>query len=147
MASLRALQPHRKYVGPVIRRFTRSFLRVLAASCAGPIRPDACLLQKTGFLPPWYANRPDDKAFLEQDKKTEHPFAARQADEQGPHETTIRAGEERVLAWIPGVRAPGSYTVRARLIYDLNSYNDREFEGDQFEIAQQSLDLTIPTSQ
>ena len=105
------------------------------------------LTTKDWFFAPWYASRPDDKAFLEQDKTAEHPFAARQADEQGPHETIIRAGEQRVLAWAPEVRAAGRYTVRARLVYDLNRYNDRAFQDDQFEIAQETLEFTIPTSQ
>jgi hypothetical protein len=65
---------------------------------------------------PWYAARPDDKAFLEADKKAEHPFAARQADEQGPHET----GEQRVLDWLSELPAgwlpelpAGRYIARA----------------------------------
>jgi hypothetical protein len=102
---------------------------------------------KDWMFAPWYAGRPDDKAFLEADKKAEHPFAARQADEQGPHETIIRAGEQRVLAWTPEVRAPGRYTVRARLVYDLNRYNDRAFQEDQFDMAQGALEFTISTSQ
>jgi hypothetical protein len=60
---------------------------------------------------------------------------------------SIRAGEERVLAWAPEVPAPGRYTVRARLVYDLNRYNDRAFQDDQFEMAQVTLEFTIPTSQ
>jgi nitrate/TMAO reductase-like tetraheme cytochrome c subunit len=105
------------------------------------------LVTKDWFFAPWYASRPDDRAFLEEDKKSEHSFAATQADEQGPHETIIRAGEERVLAWAPEVPAPGRYTVRARLVYDLNRYNDRAFQDDQFEMAQETLEFTIPTSQ
>jgi hypothetical protein len=105
------------------------------------------LITKDWFFAPWYASRPDDKAFLEADKKAEHPFAARQADEQGPHETIIRAGEQRVVAWTPEVRAAGRYTVRARLVYDLNRYNDRAFQDDQFEMTQETLEFTIPTSQ
>jgi hypothetical protein len=37
--------------------------------------------------------------------------------------------------------------VRARLVYDLNRYNDRAFQDDQFEMAQETLEFTIPTSQ
>jgi hypothetical protein len=84
---------------------------------------------------------------LEEDKKSKYPFAVTQADEQGPHEAIIRAGEERVLAWAPEVPAPGRYTVCARLVYDLNRYNDRAFQDDQFEMAQVTLEFTIPTSQ
>ncbi len=97
---------------------------------------------KDWMFAPWYTARPDDKAFLEADKKTEHPFAAKQADEQGPHETIIRAGEQRVLDWAPEVPA-GRYVVRARLIYDLNRYNDRAFKDDQREIAQRALEITV----
>ena len=87
---------------------------------------------------PWYGNRPDDRAFLEEDKKRPDAVAAMQADAQGPHEAPIRAGEERILAWTPTLK-PGVYTVRARLIYDLNRYNDRAFTGDQTEIYRSSL--------
>jgi hypothetical protein len=97
---------------------------------------------KDWMFAPWYAGRPDDKAFLEADKTAEHPFAARQADEQGPHEAIIRAGEQRVLDWIPGV-AEGRYTVRARLVYDLNRYNDRAFQDDQHEMARRTLAITV----
>jgi hypothetical protein len=97
---------------------------------------------KDWMFAPWYAGRPDDKAFLEADKNAEHPFAARQADEQGPHETIIRAGEQRVLNWSPGL-PPGRYTVQARLIYDLNRYNDREFKEDQLDMAQGTLEVVV----
>jgi hypothetical protein len=55
------------------------------------------------------------------------------ADEKGPHETIIRAGEERILAWVPKLKT-GEYEVRASLIYDLNRYNDPNFEGHQTTI-------------
>ncbi|KAA0894083.1 hypothetical protein [Oryzomonas rubra] len=82
---------------------------------------------------PWYGARPDDKKFLEEDKKRPDAKAAMQADAQGPHEEIIRAGEERILPWMPKLPA-GEYTVRARLIYDLNRYNDESFTDDQTEI-------------
>jgi hypothetical protein len=91
---------------------------------------------------PWYGNRPDDRAFLEEDKKRPDALAAGQADAQGPHEAPIRAGEERVLSWTPTLR-PGAYSVRARLIYDLNRYNDPAFTGDQTEIYRSSLSIRI----
>jgi hypothetical protein len=47
---------------------------------------------------PWYGDRPDDRAFLEEDKRRPDAVAALQADEQGPHEAPIRAGEERILS-------------------------------------------------
>jgi hypothetical protein len=48
---------------------------------------------------PWYGDRPDDKAFLEEDKTKPDASSATQADAQGPHEETVRAGEDRVLTW------------------------------------------------
>jgi len=91
---------------------------------------------------PWYGNRPDDRAFLGEDQKRPDAVAAVQADAQGPHEAPIRAGEERVLSWTPTLRR-GGYTVRARLIYDLNRYNDPRFTGDQTEIYRSSLSIKI----
>jgi|JI10StandDraft_1071094.scaffolds.fasta_scaffold01348_15 nitrate/TMAO reductase-like tetraheme cytochrome c subunit len=91
---------------------------------------------------PWYGNRPDDRAFLEEGKKRPDAMAATQADAQGPHETSIRAGEERMLSWSPALAA-GSYTVRAALVYDLNRYNDRAFKEDQTEIQRSSLPIAV----
>ena len=89
---------------------------------------------------PWYGNRPDDRKFLEEDKKLPDAVATTQADAQGPHEAPIRAGEERILAWSPKLNA-GEYTIRASLIYDLNRYNPR-FD-DQTEIYRSSLPVKI----
>ena len=97
---------------------------------------------KEWMFAPWYQSRPDDRAFLEADKKHEHPHAAAQADLQGPHETIIRAGERRTLGWVPEI-VDGAYTVRARLIYDLNRYNDRAFTGDQREMANSELEFVV----
>ncbi len=91
---------------------------------------------------PSYGDRPDDRAFLEADKTRPDAVAATQADAQGPHESPIRAGEERILSWIPAL-TPGDYTIRASLIYDLNRYNERTFLGDQTEIYRASLSLTV----
>ena len=91
---------------------------------------------------PWYGGRPDDKAFLEEDKKLPDAKAAMQADAQGPHESIIRAGEERILAWSP-VLKPGSYTVQARLVYDLNRYNDLTDKGDQTLFKATSLAISV----
>ncbi len=90
---------------------------------------------------PWFGNRPDDKAFLEEDKKSSEREAA-MADAQGPHEAPIRAGESRILSWVPELKV-GHYTVRSRLVYDLNRYNDRAFLDDQTEIYRSSLKLKI----
>ena len=91
---------------------------------------------------PWYGDRPDDKAFLEEDKKRPDAVSAIQADAQGPHETIIRAGEDRVLNWMPALKK-GAYTVQAKLIYDLNRYNERTFLADQTEINHASLSIKI----
>src|SRR5262249_1206147 len=96
---------------------------------------------KEWMFAPWFANRPDDRAFLEDDRTGPQPTAAMQADIQGPHETIIRAGEKRVLEWRPEI-AEGNYDVRARLVYDLNRYNDRSFKDDQHEIAFRSLNIS-----
>lgn len=60
----------------------------------------------------------------------------------GPHEMSIRAGEERILPWTPQLK-PGEYTVKARLIYDLNRYNARSFTGDQTETNSSTLIITV----
>jgi nitrate/TMAO reductase-like tetraheme cytochrome c subunit len=91
---------------------------------------------------PWYGPRPDDRGFLKEDEKRPDHVAATQADEQGPHEAPIRAGEERVLTWAPELKG-GSYTIEAVMTYDLNRYNDRSFKGDQREIARFSLPFQV----
>jgi nitrate/TMAO reductase-like tetraheme cytochrome c subunit len=97
---------------------------------------------KEWMFAPWFASRPDDLAFVEEDKKGPQPIAAIQADMQGPHETIIRAGEQRTLDWTPEV-LDGVYSVQARLIYDLNRYNARSFKEDQSEIAHVVLDIMV----
>jgi hypothetical protein len=91
---------------------------------------------------PSFANRPDDRKFLSEDMKGPEPVATTQADAQGPHETIIRAGEDRVLNWQPALD-DGGYTVRATLSYDLNRYNDRAFKDDQYEIGRASLPIEV----
>lgn len=97
---------------------------------------------KEWMFAPWYGPRPDDRKFLEEDKKRPDAVAAMQADAQGLHETSIRAGEERILPWVPQLK-PGEYTVKARLIYDLNRYNDRSFKEDQTEINSTTLIIRV----
>lgn len=91
---------------------------------------------------PWYGPRPDDRKFMEEDKKRPDAVAALQADAQGPHEAPIKAGEERVLPWSPKLKA-GHYTLKARLVYDLNRYNDRSFKADQTEFNSSTLVFTV----
>jgi hypothetical protein len=100
------------------------------------------IASKEWMFATWFGNRPDDRAFMDEDKKGPEPIAATQADAQGPHETPIRAGEERVLSWAPRI-AGGKYTIRATLIHDLNRYNDRAFKDDQQEIARATLPVKI----
>lgn len=91
---------------------------------------------------PWYGNRPDDRKFLDEDKRRPDAVAASQADSQGPHEAIIRAGEERILSWAPQLK-PGEYLVRARLVYDLNRYNARSFAGDQTQINSATVTILV----
>jgi len=91
---------------------------------------------------PSFGNRPDDRRFLEEDKKREDAIAASQADAQGPHESSIRAGEERIIAWAPELKR-GTYKVRAVLIYDLNRYNDPGFADDQTTLTRAALDMVV----
>lgn len=97
---------------------------------------------KDWMFAPWMLGRPDDKKHVEEDLKGKDPIATSQADAQGPHETIIRAGEDRVLDWSPTVLA-GQYTVRATLTYDLNRYNDRAFKADQYEIGKATLPIKV----
>ena len=91
---------------------------------------------------PWYGDRPDDKAFLEEDRKRPDAKAALQADRQGPHEQIIRAGEERILSWFPNLK-PGSYTIHSRLVYDINRYNDRTATDDQTVFNTTRIGVTV----
>ena len=91
---------------------------------------------------PWYGDRPDDKAFLEEDKGRPDAVSATQADAQGPHESVVRAGEDRVLNWLPALKK-GAYTVQAKLIYDLNRYNERTFLADQTEAGTATFLLEV----
>ena len=110
---------------------------------AEAVTPDGSVVEKHEWLfAPFYGMRPDDKKFLEDDKKLPDAKAATQADSQGPHEPIIRAGEERILTWAPDLK-PGSYVLRAQLIYDLNRYNDPAFTDDQTTINQSSLPFKV----
>jgi len=95
---------------------------------------------------PWFSNRPDDRTFITEDQTLPFPdpqVAQTQADVQGPHETPVRAGEDRVLTWTPALPM-GSFTVRVVLTYDLNRYNDRSFTQDQTELARSSISIQVP---
>ena len=113
------------------------YLQVEALDIKGKV-----VASNSWLFAPWYGARPDDKAYLDEDKKLPDAKAAMQADAQGPHESIIRAGEERVLAWSP-VLKPGSYTVQARLVYDLNRYNDLADTGDQTLFKATSLTIAV----
>ncbi len=103
----------------------------------------AVVASQEWLLAPWYGNRPDDRAFLEEDKTRPDAVAASQADAQGPHEPPVRAGEDRVLSWRIDLGS-GNYTVRATLTYDLNRYNDRAFLDDQTQIFSASRAIQVP---
>src|SRR6266536_2122195 len=109
------------------------YLRAEAVAADGKV-----LANREWMFAPFYGVRPDDRSFLEEDKKRPDAKAALQADAQGPHELSIRAGEERILDWTPELK-PGAYTVSATLIYDLNSYNDPKFLEDLTTLTHTSL--------
>ena len=67
---------------------------------------------------------------------------APQAVAQGPHEAPVGAGEDRILSWVPDLKA-GAYKVQARLIFDLNRYNERSFAEDLTESGIAVLTVTV----
>ena len=113
------------------------YLQVEARNAQGKVVAD-----NTWLFAPSYGSRPDDKSFLEEDKKRLDAKAAMQADAQGPHEPIIRAGEERILTWSPTLK-PGTYTIQSRLVYDLNRYNDRTVTEDQTIFGSTTLAVTV----
>ena len=113
------------------------YLKVDAVNAAGKV-----VAAQDWMFAPSYGDRPDDRAFLTADKNRPDAMAATQADAQGPHESSIRAGEERMLTWTPPLKH-GTYHVRARLVYDLNRYNDTRLTGDQTELYRTSLSLAV----
>ena len=74
------------------RHFLNSLMRFAEVADA----KGSVVANQEWMFAPWYGDRPDDKAFLEEDKKRPDAVSATQADAQGPHETIIRAGEERI---------------------------------------------------
>lgn len=76
---------------------------------------------------PNFSARPDDKIYLEEDKKLTgyEAIAQTRADAHGAHEPPIRAGEERLLDWVPDLM-PGQYTVNAKLRYTTYRFSDRQ---------------------
>ena len=113
------------------------YLRAEAVTADGKV-----LANREWMFAPFYGWRPDDSSFLEADKKLPDAKAAMQADAQGPHELSIRAGEERILDWTPELKA-GAYTVRATLVYDLNRYNDPKFLDDETTLTRTSLEFKV----
>ncbi len=91
---------------------------------------------------PWYDSRPDDKAYLTADKERPDAKEAMQADAQGPHERILDPGEERILLWRPKL-PPGDYRITARLVYDLNRYNDPKLIADQTVVSTVTLAVTV----
>jgi len=74
--------------------------------------------------------------------KRDWMFTPWPGDEQGPDETIIRAGEERVLTWDPKLGS-GEYKVQASLIYDTNRYTDPKVEGHQSTIFQRTFPFKV----
>lgn len=109
------------------------FLRVEVLDKKG-----ASKARKEWMFAPSYGDRPDDKAFLEEDKKLPDGAAAARADAQGPHESSLRAGEERVLSWEPVLR-PGEYTVKAELLYTLDRFENKPVKEGESQITSAAL--------
>jgi len=98
-------------------------------------------VRKEWLFAPSHGSRPDDKAFLEQDKAASDTAAA-QADAQGPHESSIRAGEERVLSCEPPL-APGEYAVKARLFYTVDRFAAKRLDDDRQELGSATMKLVV----
>ncbi|GAC1466652.1 MAG: hypothetical protein PVSMB11_02170 [Desulfuromonadaceae bacterium] len=98
--------------------------------------------QKEWLFAPNFSARPDDKAFLEEDKKLNgyEAIAQTQADTQGSHESPVRAGEERLLIWEPALTS-GVYSVKARLRYATDRFKT-SLAGNQKEIGSATLLIT-----
>jgi hypothetical protein len=98
--------------------------------------------RKEWLFAPNYGTRPDDNAFLAADKKLSgyDAIARTQADTQGLHEPSIRAGEERRLKWEPALLA-GEYTVSARLSYAIDRFKAAP-ACDRAEIGSATLLIT-----
>lgn len=101
----------------------------------------ACLASREWLFAPNHGTRPDDRAFLDEDNARGDALAAR-ADAQGRHEPPIRAGEDRILDWTPGL-APGAYAVKAVLTYSEDRYEPgHEREGGR-EIGSARLHFVV----
>jgi len=98
--------------------------------------------RKEWLFAPNFSARPDDKAFLEADKKLTgyEGYAQTRADAQGAHEAPVRAGEARLLNWDPAL-APGLYTVKARLRYTTDRFG-AQVAGDEKEMGSAALLIT-----
>lgn len=98
--------------------------------------------RKEWLFAPNFSARPDDKAFLEKDKKLSgyEGYAQTRADAQGLHEPPVRAGEERLLNWDAAV-APGLYTVKARLRYTTDRFRTPAAD-DEKEMGSAALLIT-----
>jgi hypothetical protein len=121
---------------------TGSFRRAIFLTAEVVDKKGEVVATQKWMFAPSYGDRPDDRSFLEEDKKLPDAISAMAADAQGPHETIVRAGEERILVWEPKL-AKGYYTVRAGLVYDLNRFNDMSFEGDRTRMFGSTLPITV----
>lgn len=98
--------------------------------------------RKEWLFAPNFSARPDDKAFLEADKKLSgyEGYAQTRADAQGAHEPPVRAGEARLLNWYPAL-PPGLYTVKARLRYTTDRFKT-PLADDEKEMGTAALLIT-----
>ena len=76
-----------------------------------------------------------------------HPSQKLREEDDGRLEMRIETSGRKelirwILSWTPDL-SPGEYTVNAKIIYDLNRYNERSFAGDQKEIYNTSLPLKV----
>jgi hypothetical protein len=98
--------------------------------------------RKEWLFAPNFSPRPDDRAFLEEDKKLSgyEAYAQTRADVQGSHEPPVRAGEERLLNWDPALDS-GLYTVKARLRYTTDRFKT-PLADDEKEMGSAALLIT-----
>ncbi|ACH40061.2 cytochrome c [Citrifermentans bemidjiense Bem] len=98
--------------------------------------------RKEWLFAPNFSARPDDNAFLEEDKKLSgyEGYAQTRADAQGTHEPPVRAGEERLLNWEPAL-ASGLYTVKAKLRYTTDRFK-ASLAVDEKEMGSSALLIT-----
>lgn len=97
--------------------------------------------QKEWLFAPSVGDRPDDKKYLEEDRKMPNAASLLKADAQGPHEAPVQAGEDRVLQWKPELKQ-GEYQVKAQLSYSLDRYAKRHDPANETDTNSATLRIT-----